>query len=147
MNILAKNNKVIADVINRVLNCRKLKILDVYGKAGSELDSLYPAIRIRTVEKLAELSKNVGYLRIENTCELEKMMLWITETREREDLIIYVSNGVEISETYKNILGISHHIGYYSDLEGTLFLSGTSFQIPKKLIVSNEFKVLAMIHF
>ena len=88
MNILAKNNKVIADVINRVLNCRKLKILDVYGKAGSELDSLYPAIRIRTVEKLAELSKNVGYLRIENTCELEKMMLWITETREREDLII-----------------------------------------------------------
>lgn len=147
MDIFSKDKTIISDVINRLLNCRELKELYVFGECGDELAYLYPAIHVIRENVREDITGDVVYTHITSGDELEQIIPRVTEGKAAKDFIIYVSADIEISDEEKKVLGEPNELKRYSGLSGTLFLSGISFQRPQKLTVPDDFKVLAVIHF
>ena len=147
MDILSNEKSIISDVINRVLNCREIKDLYVYGKIEGELEGLHPVIRVMRGDIWDDMEGEVVYVHIADRRELDWTISQIIEKKESKDFFLYISSDVEISNNDVKILGCPHYLEKYSALEGVLFLTGISFQLPKEFSVPDKFKVLAVIHF
>jgi glycosyltransferase involved in cell wall biosynthesis len=147
MDIFSNEKTIISDVINRVLNCREIKELYVFGECGDELANLYPAIHVNKGSRQKNVTEDAVYIQIADVNKLRQIIPWIAEEKATKDFFIYVSAGVEISDEEKQVLGKSNYLKRYSGLSGTLFLTGISFEGPGKLLVPENFKVLAILHF
>lgn len=147
MDILSKEKTVISDIINRVLSCREIKSLYVFGEPEGELEWLYPGIQVFRGRSQKDATGDVVYIHIANRDEFDWMIPWVVEEKEIKDFILYVSPDADISAEEMKILGSPHYLDRYSGLKGILFLVGISFQKPRELIVPDSFKVLAVIHF
>lgn len=147
MDIFSKDKTIISDVINRLLNCRELKELYVFGECGDELAYLYPAIHVIRGNVREDMTGDAVYIHITDRDGIERIIPWITEEKAAKDFIIYVSADIEIFDEEKKVLGEPNELNQYSGLSGALFLSGISFQRPRELLVPENFKVLAVIHF
>lgn len=146
-NVFSADRTIISDVINRVLNCREIKDLYVFGETKGELEYLYPAIHVIDGNDWNDMTGDVSYIHISDRREFEKMAPWVLSEKETRDFILYISPDAEISGEDIEILGTPHYLDRYSNLRGTLFLEGISFQSPRELETPDEFKVLAIIHF
>ncbi|MBD5550026.1 MAG: glycosyltransferase [Lachnospiraceae bacterium] len=147
MDIFSKDNTIISDIINRILNCREIKDLYVFGESVEELECLYPAIHVIKGNTREDMTGEVVYIHIIDREELEQIIPWVMEEKETKDFIIYISSDTDISDEDMKMLGTPHYLDRYSGLTGVLFLTGVSFQSPRGLAVPDEFKVLAVIHF
>lgn len=147
MDVLSKSDTLISDVLNRILKCREINNLYIFGEVDKELDYLYPVIKIIPLEEENIIAEDVIYIRVNHENELYKAISWVKNNKEKKDFIIYVSSDINISDKNIKVLGIPHNLSEYSSLTGVLFLVGQSFQLPPKLEVPNKFKVLAIIHF
>lgn len=147
MYMFSKDKTIISDVINRVLNCREKKELHVFGECGDELAYLYPAIHMSKGNDRKEMTGDVIYIPVMNRDGLEHIIPWIKEEKVSKDFILYVSADMIITDEEKKILGHPNYLNRYSGLSGVLFLTGMSFQKNQALLVPENFKVLAVIHF
>lgn len=147
MDIFSTDRTIISQIINRILNCRGLKDLYVFGQPEEELEWLYPAVHVEKAYDYGDVTGDVFYIHISNRNEFDRILPWVMKGRETKDYIIYISSEAEISVEEMEILGTPHHLERYSGLEGVLLLAGVSFQIPGRLAVPDDFKVLAVIHF
>jgi len=147
MDIFSKEKNIISDVLNRILNCREIKELYVFGKCGEELAYLYPAVQVVKANALEEMTGDVIYMHITDKDELEQIISWVAEEKSAKDFVIYVSADIGISDEEKRVFGQPNYLEQYSGLSGVLFLSGISFQKPQGILTPEDFKVLAIIHF
>lgn len=147
MNIFSKDRTIISDIINRILNCREIKELYVFGKTGEELAYLYPAIHLIKEDEAKEMCGDVVYIHVTDRNQLVRMLPWIMKEKKTKDFIIYISHQSEISDEDMKLLGVPYYLDKYFGMTGVLFLVGISFQKNQKLMVPENFKVLAIIHF
>lgn len=146
MDILKSNETVISDVINRVMNCRELKELYVYGRHGLELSDLYPAIQIKPIEK-PDGTEGIVYLYAETERDLHDSICWIHKYRKVQDFIVYVVDEAMVSDELLAELGVKYVLSKISKCEGCLFLIGKTFDAPEEIMVPDVFRVLAIVHF
>lgn len=147
MDIFSGNKAIVSDVINRVLNCREIDELHVIGGLGEELAYLYPTIHVIEHSDWEDITGEAVYIRITNKEEFAKWQPLIMEEKESKDFMVYVIPEAEISDQDLKILGTPHYLENYSGLPGVLLLVGVSFQMPRRLMVPDDFRVLAVIHF
>ena len=98
MDIFSKDRTIISDVINRLLNCRELKELYVFGEYGEELAYLYPAIHMVRGNVREDAIGDAVYIHITNRNELEQIIPWVTDENAVKDFVIYISFDIEISD-------------------------------------------------
>ncbi len=146
MDVLSKSDTLISDVLNRILRCRKVNNLYIYGAIGRELDYLFPVINVIPFREWKGMTGEVIYVHVAYEDDLNEIMQWIKNGKEEKDFIIYVLPTVNISDKNIEVLGVAHNLSMYSSFKGFLFLVGKSFD-PPKLQVPDEFQVLAIIHF
>ena len=116
MDIFSKDKTIISDVINRLLNCRELKELYVFGECEAELEYLYPAIHVIRGNIREDVTGDAVYIHISNRDELEQMIPWIVEEKGAKDFIIYISSDIEISNEERKVLGEPNALNQYSAL-------------------------------
>lgn len=147
MDIFSGDGTIISEIINRLLNCRGIKDLYIFGEPEGELDYLYPAVRVFKGYVPGEMTGDVVYMHIRSREELERILPWVREEEGVKDFILYIAPGVEMSREDMASLGEPHCIDKFSGLEGILFLAGKSFRGPGVLKIPETFQVLAVIHF
>lgn len=147
MDILSRDRTIISNVLNRLINCRGRRDLYVLGEAGKELKDLYSAIRVVKVGYVEEAKGDIFYSHVMDRDGLERLIPQITKEKAVKDFVIYASAGVEITDEVKKKLGHSNQLNQYSGISGPLFLIGSSFEIPSDFTISDNFKVMAIVHF
>lgn len=146
MDVFSKDRTIVSDVVNRILNCREIKDLYVFGECGDELGYLYPAVHVIRGQGREGMTGDVAYIHITDRTGLEEIIPWIAEEKDRKDFIIYLTGEVELSDREAELLGHPHYLNRFSNLQGVLFLTGISFRKPQSISVPDGFKVLAVLH-
>ena len=83
MNIFANNKYIISDVLNRIMNCKQSKILCIYGQYGTELNYLYPSIKIKKIDTFETINNETVYIHMENINDIDSMMLWLNKSKKK----------------------------------------------------------------
>ncbi len=142
-----KQIPVIAEIINRLLNCMETDCLAVYGRTGSELESVYSTIKMKHIAQLEEsIQYEVLYIACKDYIEFSKILPWIEQNRDRIIIIVYVRIRVDNQFEVKKEQGISfQHIEFLTQ-KGQVLLFGKFFENADDVVVPKEFKVLAIMH-
>lgn len=145
MDIFAKSDNIISEVINRVLNCRQLDVLYKWGNVKDELNYLYPAIK--TIEWDESIDGDVVYARMDSIEDTVRIEEWFCQYRHDKDFIIYVQDEpIDLLDKMAQY-GMPYPLKEVSALSGYLFLIGQSFDRKDTWIPDEKFKVLAIMHF
>lgn len=147
MDIFGKNEIIISDVINRILNCKQTKKLYVREKSDPELKYLYPAIELLDMEKTKIVLNELIYFRAKDENDLIYIDSWINANGKDNDFIVYYPDEIKgICESLDR-LGTPYPINEFSGLKGCLFLKGKTFEFAHENPVPDSFHVLAIVHF
>lgn len=139
---------VISDTINRLLNCMQLNEISVYGEVKDELQGVYPAVRQSVISCLDETVEcEVLYIALESVDEFQKIAGWIEKFREKITMLIYIRECMELDREKEKILDEVFRYHNRQWLDGTLYFIGKIFEYPASLIVPQQFRVLAVVHF
>ena len=145
MKIFANSDNIISEVINRVLNCRQLTNLYIWGNVQQELDYLYSAIKVNNWD--GSTVGEVVYLHVDMMEKWTLIEEWICNYRQTKDFIIYVPNEAKELADKLSQYGMAYPLKEISALEGSLFLIGLTFDRKEEWIPEDDFKVLAILHF
>lgn len=139
---------VISDTLNRLLNCMQVNELAVYGDVKEELQGVYPAVKKSVISCLDDTTKcEVLYIALQNAEELHGIAKWIERFREKITMILYVRESMEQDEKTEELLHITYQYHNSQWLDGKLYFLGKIFEYPASLIVPEQFRVLAVVHF
>ncbi len=146
MDIFACNNRIISDVLNRIMNSRELREIYVYKKYDHALDFLYSGIQIKKVTELDNITDGIIYLHLETKDTLINIIPSIQVNDIRNDYVIYIPDE---TITYEELSkwGMACPLRIMSNLKGWLLLKGTTFDKKPEWDVPPSFRVLAIMHF
>lgn len=137
----------VAEIVNRLLNCKQIDWLAVFGQLGKEMEGLCPTVKCRNISRLEEgIEYDVLYLAFENYNEFGRAATWIKENRERVTMIAYVKNLVGDSEQIQKIQAIPCQCSTLPMLTGKVYLYGSFFEYCDDVTVPVDFKVCAIMH-
>ncbi len=144
----ASGKNVIAETVNRLLNCAQINKMTVYGDTEDELSGIYPAVqqyRRQDLEK--ETTCEVVYISLHRLEELFEIKDWIGRHREDTTIFVYVKAPGDRDAELEKTFGLFQKFRNETLLKGTLYFAGRIFEYPDSVTVPESFKVLAVMHF
>ncbi len=145
--IFSNSTQIIAEILNRILNCMQKKRLYVYGDMGESLNGLYQRIDIVRIICLEDSSEGVFYIKCKDTGELKNVIPWIQEHRGTSEILLHVESGMEAAEAAAMGLGTACRLEDFSKTAGSVFLIGKTFDESNVIChVPADFKILAIVH-
>lgn len=145
--IFSNSTHIIAEILNRILNCMQVKKLYVYGDIGDSLRGLYHRIDIMRILHLDDSLEGVFYIKCKNIRELRSVIPWIQEHRGKSDILLHMESGMRENEPVAKELGTVCRLEDFSCTEGSVLLIGKTFDESNVICcVPINFKILAIVH-
>lgn len=145
--IFSNSTQIIAEILNRILNCMQIKTLYAYGDIGESLKGLYRRIDVMRILHLDDSMEGVFYIQCKNAGELRNVMPWIQEHREKSDILLRTESAMGEDEPIVKELETVCRLEDFSGTEGSFFLIGKTFDESNVMrCVPIDFKVLAIVH-
>lgn len=146
-NIFNKNNNIISEIINRLIDCMQLKKIYIYGDVGNTLDNVYAVTNKEYIEDL--LSSNISdliYLEVNSFEQIQMVIAWLEDNKEKTNYIIYSKTKdilrIIARECKKKVINLKG----FSSLNGEIIIGGNLLEPSKEESNINSFKVMAIIH-
>lgn len=146
--IFSNSNRIISDIINRLLNTSQTRTLYIYGDLSDHsLDGIYKNVKIFKIMELDDSMEGVFYFSCKSRKALCSILPWIRNNRCKSDIIIYLTEDFCQDDDVREELGFSCRLERFSSMSGRLFLIGKTFGCSKaEGEPPADFKVLAIIH-
>ncbi len=144
--IFEKNETIISDIINRLIDCMQIEEICIWGDVKNELKWVYQATRLKRVGCIQECQDyELTYIQTDSRAQLADMLRSIEALRDSQNFVIYLTSRGESDDGEGVESGC--RLKTFSALQGELFFAGPIFDSPIEEEIPEDFRALAIIHF